>query len=250
MRGLRAIAIVLVFAGAARAQADDGAAAREHSSRGMKAYDLGHYAEAAKEFEAAYTAQDEPALLFNLGQAYRFSGDYAAAIRSFRAYLRRLPRAEKRAEVEARLAELQKLLDEQNRLKERPAPEAPPNAVPPPAQPVVPPAPPPPRPLTRPWPPARPMKIAGITLMAVGAGSLIVGGVFAGLASSAHRDANSPPNGVFDPALEDRMYRYQNLDIAFFVTGGVLAAGGLAMFLAGKLHRDVEVAPTSVAWSF
>src|SRR5262245_13019654 len=129
MRGVGPIAIVAVLGMAGTARAGDEASAREHYKRGMKAYDLGHYSDAAQEFEAAYTDQDDPVLLFDLGKAYRFSGDYAAAIRSFKSYLRRVPRAENRAEVESRLAELQKLLDEQNRLKEKPAP--PPEPPPP-----------------------------------------------------------------------------------------------------------------------
>src|SRR5262249_39625594 len=113
--GKLAIICVLALGMAGSALADDASAAREHYKRGIKAYAPGHYADAAKEFEAAYQALDEPALLFNLAQAYRFSGDYAAAVRSFRSFLRRMPNTKNRAEVEARIVELQKLLDEQAR---------------------------------------------------------------------------------------------------------------------------------------
>jgi tetratricopeptide (TPR) repeat protein len=240
MRRLSICCALLLASGAA--SADDTASAREHFKHGIKAYDLGHYAEAATEFEAAYRAQDEPALLFNLGQAYRFGGDYAAAIRCFRSYLRRMPQAANRAEVEARIVDLQKLLDEQNRQKEKP----PSGAITPAAEP----APPvrvsqPPVRASQPWPPARALRIAGLTLLSAGAVSLVLGAAFAGLAASAHHDANSPPSGVFDPALEDRMNLYQHLDVAFFVAGGVLAAGGLATFLVGKLHRPIEVTPVA-----
>jgi tetratricopeptide (TPR) repeat protein len=238
---MRATFLVLLLIVAGRsAAADDRATAREHYRRGMKAYDLGHYGDAVKEFEAAYSAQDDPVLLFNLGQAYRFAGDYASAIRSYKSFLRRVPQNPHRAEVEARITELQKLLDDQNREKERP----PSGAIAP--QPEVSPAPiaaPPPS-ATRAWPPARPLKIAGLTLAGVGVASVILGGVFAGLAGSAADQASSPSSGVFDPAAEDRMNLYQKLEIGMFVAGGVLVAGGLTAFLVGQLHRPVvEVRP-------
>ena len=231
-----AVAALLVWTSAARA--DGTATAREHYKQGMKAYDLGHYADAVKEFEAAYQAQDDPVLLFNLGQAYRFEGRNADAIRSYRAFLRRVPDSSHRQEVESRIVELQRLIDEQDRVKEKPpaeaiAPSPGPSAPPPPA--VVP-------PIARPWAPARPLKITGLTLMGVGAASLVLGGVFAGLASSA-ADKGSRP-GTFDPSVEDRMKLDQSLDVGLFVAGGALAAGGLVAFLVGQLHpTSVELSP-------
>jgi hypothetical protein len=82
-------------------------AAREHYQRGKRAYDVGHFAEAAKEYELAYAAKDDPALLFNLGQAQRMAGDRTAAVLAYKAYLRNAPDAPNRAEVEQRIQELQ-----------------------------------------------------------------------------------------------------------------------------------------------
>jgi tetratricopeptide (TPR) repeat protein len=236
--------IVLTALLSLTAQADDRAAAREHYRQGMKAYDLGHYADAAKEFEAAYQALEDPTLLFNLAQAYRFAGDYAAAIRSYKSYLRHVPNSPQRGEVEARITELQKLFDDQTRMNQKP----PSGALAPPGEPhpiAPPPSTPAPQVTHRPWPPARPLKIAGLSIAGVGVASLVLGGVFAGLASSAHSDANRGSNGVFDPAAEDRMNLYQSLDASFFAVGGVLVAGGLAAFLVGQLHSPVEVSASA-----
>jgi tetratricopeptide (TPR) repeat protein len=81
------VVVLLCFALAApNAGADDIAEAREHYRKGSKAYDLGHYQDAIREYEAAYTIKDDPALLFNIAQAYRLAGDYPNAIRSYKSF--------------------------------------------------------------------------------------------------------------------------------------------------------------------
>lgn len=82
---------IVGLAGAARA--DDVLAAREHFERGTRLYDLGQYADAAREYEAAYKAKDDPALLFNCGQAYRGAGEPEKAVTFFKSFLRRMPDA-------------------------------------------------------------------------------------------------------------------------------------------------------------
>src|SRR5262249_20893086 len=104
---LACLSLVLLIAAPALAQTEDVAAAREHYRRGNQAYDLGKYVEAAHEYEQAYDAKDAPALLFNVAQAYRLGDDYKNALRAYRAFLRRMPRAPNRVEVEARIADLQ-----------------------------------------------------------------------------------------------------------------------------------------------
>ena len=86
--------------------ADDRTAAKQHYERGTTLYDLGNYIAAAHEYEAAYDAHSDAALLFNIGQAYRLGGDNASAIRAYRSYLRRVPNAENRGEVERLLSGL------------------------------------------------------------------------------------------------------------------------------------------------
>jgi tetratricopeptide (TPR) repeat protein len=113
---VRLVAAVLLLLGAARgARADEATVAREHFRQGTKLYDLGQYLGAAKEYEAAFRAVDDPSLLFNIGQAYRLGGDAASAVRAYRAFLRRLPDSLERPEVEARIAALNQQIEQQKR---------------------------------------------------------------------------------------------------------------------------------------
>lgn len=105
--------VILLCAAAAPARAEDAAHARAMFDKGTTLYDLGKYLDAAHAYEEAYSAKSDAALLFNIAQAYRLGGDYAAALRSYKSFLRRLPSAPNRNEVERHIATLQKLLDEQ-----------------------------------------------------------------------------------------------------------------------------------------
>ena len=107
-----AAAFVLVLT-AASARAEDAQSARQHYDKGSTFYDLGQFHDAAKEYEEAYKLKSDPALLFNIGQAYRFAAENAEALRAYKAYLRRSPEASNRREVEAHIVKLQKLIDEQ-----------------------------------------------------------------------------------------------------------------------------------------
>ena len=94
-RGLAVVVCVVVFAGGAWGdEATD--SARTHYQRATSLYDVGRFAEAAQEYEAAYQLKNDPALLFNLGQAYRYAGDFGRAIFAYRGYLRRVPQADNR----------------------------------------------------------------------------------------------------------------------------------------------------------
>jgi hypothetical protein len=129
-------------------------AARAEVADGTAAYNLGYYDDAARHYEEAYRQVPDPALLFNVGQAYRLAGKPDRAITAYRSYLRTAPAdAANRAQVEKRIPELEKLLAEMKSAQLAPPPgtlpTAPPAAIPPAIQapnsvPAVPPAAPPP----------------------------------------------------------------------------------------------------------
>jgi tetratricopeptide (TPR) repeat protein len=97
-------------------RADDArSAARRHFEQGTSLYDIGKFREAAHEYEEAYKAKNDPALLYNIGQAYRLGGEAQAAMTAYHAYLRRLPTAPNRAQVEEHLSVLQRQLDAERR---------------------------------------------------------------------------------------------------------------------------------------
>jgi len=137
MRGALGFAICLaIVATFTDARADERAAAKEHYMKGTKYFDLGRFEDAVKEYEAAYEAIDDPVLLYNIAQAHRLAGHTERAIFFYRSYLRRVPAAKNRAEVELKIDELQKVLDQQARAQQlppsspMPSSSAPPTATP------------------------------------------------------------------------------------------------------------------------
>jgi len=128
-------------------------AARAEVAAGTAAYNLGYYDDAARHYEEAYRQVPDPALLFNVGQAYRLAGKPDRAITAYRSYLRTAPAdAANRVQVEKRIPELEKLLAEMKSAQTAPPggtlPTAAPAATPPAVQapssvPAVPPAAPP-----------------------------------------------------------------------------------------------------------
>src|SRR5947207_1312620 len=107
--GLVSVVVILLVSSTARAGDSDVSEARDHYRRGTKAFELGSYEEAIKEYAAAYRLRDDPALLYNLGQANRLGNHPTEALRFFRLFLIKVPDTQSRSEVEAKIAELQKL---------------------------------------------------------------------------------------------------------------------------------------------
>lgn len=240
MRSLasRAIGIVCVatlsFGGMARA-GDPRAEAKSHFERGSVLFDLQRYDEAATEYEAAYEARPDPALLFNLGQAYRAARKPERAIRAYTSFLRRTPQAKNRAEIEARIEEMKALEIQQKKDAEAATAAAEAKAkadaeaakAPPP---VVETPPPPPQPRTVP-PQVRTLKWAGLGL---GLGGIAVGLIGAGVygaGAAAFLKIDQPTPGVaFDPSTERSMNVLRPTGVALVVVGVAAAATGFALF--------------------
>ena len=81
--------------------------------QGLSAYNLGNFDAAISSFSSAYAISQAPGLLFNIAQSHRLKKDYEKATYFYTTYLRLKPDAPNRADVEARLEEMQKLIDEQ-----------------------------------------------------------------------------------------------------------------------------------------
>lgn len=83
-----AFALLLCTASIAAAQpAKTKAAATAAYNEGQKRYAAGDYRAAAEKFIAAYTADPDPAYLFNIAQAYRFAHECGEAARYYRQFL-------------------------------------------------------------------------------------------------------------------------------------------------------------------
>lgn len=86
-----ALAILLTCLTAGRAAAQDPAVkeqARALNDRGTAEYRLGYYDKAANLYEEAYRLLPDPALLYNVGQAYRMAGQRDKALNAYKSYLR------------------------------------------------------------------------------------------------------------------------------------------------------------------
>jgi tetratricopeptide (TPR) repeat protein len=113
--------------------------ARAEVAAAAAAYNLGYYDDAARHYEEAYRQVPDPALLFNIGQSYRLAGKPDRAITAYRSYLRTAPAdAANRGQVEKRIPELEKLVEQMKSAQTAPPPgtlpAAPPSAAPPAVQ--------------------------------------------------------------------------------------------------------------------
>lgn len=109
--GFKFVVVLILLEGTLVFPASAGPAedsAREHAKNATAAFNLGSYDEAASQYEAAYRAVPDPALLFNIGQSYRLGGKPDKALIAYKSYLRTAPaNASNRAQVETRVRELE-----------------------------------------------------------------------------------------------------------------------------------------------
>jgi hypothetical protein len=117
---LAIVAAVLLTLAPARAQ-DRLSDAREHFDKGVAAFALGHYADAADEYEKAFQLKTDPALLYNAAQAHRLAGHYERALELYQSFDRIFGKRTKSApKVQKHIDELTRLLASRSREPERP----------------------------------------------------------------------------------------------------------------------------------
>ena len=176
--------LLVAFAGG-RARGDDAKLARQHFEDGSRLYDIGKFREAAREYEEAYKYKPDPALLFNIGQAYRGR----ATGEALTAYNRICDgcRTRQSAEVEAHIEKLQRVVDEQHKTQTSPTPvTVQPTTTQPQAQPQL---------VTTSAPPEKPPVYKKWWLWTAVGGAIVVGGVVAiAVAATTPKDAASPAN--------------------------------------------------------
>lgn len=133
---------------AAHAKDDTTRHAKELFEQGTTLFNLGQFDKAIEAWQEGYKAKPDPGFLYNIGQAYRLKGDPAKAIFFYRGYLRTSPKAPNRADVETKIAALQKEVQSETKpvgtpppVVAAPPPASPPPAVPPPVVTVPPPGP-------------------------------------------------------------------------------------------------------------
>jgi tetratricopeptide (TPR) repeat protein len=95
--------------GRARAAGSDASRVREaraHYEQAVSYYNLDEFTPALAEFREAYRLKPDPSFLFNIAQCHRKLGENDQALDYYRKYLRNLPDAPNRADVERIVAEL------------------------------------------------------------------------------------------------------------------------------------------------
>jgi len=252
----------------AESEAEKKQQAKDHYEMATRLYDVGKYGEAIAEYEQAYLLIEDAALLFNIGQAYRLWDRPEDAIRAYKNYLRRRPDASNRVDVEKKIADMERVVEDRRRgLPGQPPPQQsqPAQAVSPPpsAYPAYPePAPAPLAPAAAPLPepppgsltfgqpapsePAAPKrKWIAYSLLGVGGACLLTTVIAAGVGASKAktlRDA-SQNRQPFDPTVESSGKTANSVAVVSALVG--LAVGGTGGYLLWR-WRGSSTAPVAI----
>ena len=234
--------VFLAFPARAQPEEQTKQEAKEHCEKATRLYDLAKYGEAIHEYEAAYLLVADPNLLYNMGQAYRLWDKPEEAIRCYKNYLRNRADASNRAEVEKKIAELERTVEE--RRKSGTASSAPPPAPSPGAPEAAGSAPVPGQPVgtvvkSAPSRPGKPSRVLPYTLLSVGGAclvtSLVTGLVAANKAKQIADASKQPSHPVFDPSVQSAGKAFNAVAIITGVTG--LAATGVGLCLYFRASR-------------
>jgi hypothetical protein len=230
-------------------------AAKHYYESATREFDLGHFEEAAQEFEASYRASGDPALLYNIAQSYRQARNFSKALFFYKTYLASCARrgivSPRQAEVEQRIAEAQRQLGPATPPPEPDVTKRPEPAPPVPEAKATSPLPtenqalaPPHRtetPANKRW-----MRPLGIALMAAGVASIAVGGVMSGLAANASQTI-AQGHGEFTTDLQSTEADGKRFQIAaavlYAVGGGLAVAGAVPFGLSFRGGREITWTP-------
>lgn len=249
---------------------DKKAKAKAAYEKGLGHYNLGEFDQAIEAFREAYALSSAPGLLFNIAQSHRLKKDYEQASYFYRTYLRLKPDAANRADVEARLEEMDKLIEEQKKIQKGPptgtvtpegnATQEKPTTVNVNVNPGV----------TGTSGPtdtgigAQTLMTAGIATAGAGGALLITGLIFGKLASNAEQELNdlNANMGTWDQSAQDTYdagKRNNLIAMITYIAGGAALATGGTLYVLGMMKKSkatVSVSPSatsttaSVSWSF
>jgi hypothetical protein len=108
MGGVVAVVVCGALALPAEAGESDKVVARAHYETATRLYEVREYADALKEYKAAYVAKPDAAFLFNIGQCFRKMDKNAEALDFFQQFLKKSPPDDPNRDlVEARIRNIQ-----------------------------------------------------------------------------------------------------------------------------------------------
>jgi len=203
---------------------------------GLIHYNGKEYPAAIESWKKSYELSKAPLLLFDLGQAYRLSGDCARAMAYYDDYRRAQPQPDNEDELAEAIALCKRAI-------RPPAPPPPPPPPPPPAR----------------EPARRGLRTVGIVVAAAGVAAVAAGGVFAYEGRQLQQDVEAAlaADPTWTPELRSKErsgHRDNAMAWASFGAGAAaFVAGGLMFAFSGNGERPVAIAPTrggaTVAWT-
>ena len=127
---------------AAPALADESGDAKVHYQKATAHYAVGEYHDAAVEYEAAYKAKQDPALLYNAAQSHRLANDNQKALLLYKNIVKLYPTSKYAVESKDRIEKLEQAIATTQSPPNQPAPAfvtpPPPAGAPPGAPPATP----------------------------------------------------------------------------------------------------------------
>jgi len=180
-------------------------------------YEQGRFREAADMLRRAHELFPEPSLLHNLGRALESAGDEEGALDAYARYLEAEPASERRPQIEARMATLERELALERRAQEGGRGGEGEGLGAEQGEPEV---------------DEGPSLVGPVVLLASG-GAALVGGLAFGIAASARQDDALEPGVSMEAGatIDDEAHSLSTVANALFVVGGVAAAAGLGWLL-------------------
>jgi tetratricopeptide (TPR) repeat protein len=214
------------------------ARAAELFSQSKAYYNVHEYQRALEGFKEAYILSQESVLLLNMGQCYRYMGQYQSAISSFQTFLQEDPATPYAENVNSLLAEMRQKLDEMQApapvasLPVEPAPQPQPSKSLPPA-------------MLSDEPYRVPTFLYGAT-----AGAFVLGAGAGGLAVVLSRQEEEivadPQNPSFDALLEENQQKQKSARgamIGLGVVSVITATTGVLLFRHHKKQKKETLEP-------
>src|SRR5262249_28463094 len=94
--------------------------ARAYYDEAQTEYAIGRFAHAIELYKQAYALTQRPSMLFNIAQAYRLANDPTQAKFFYESYLRRVPDAPNRPEIEQRIDEMEQAIAKMRTAEQHP----------------------------------------------------------------------------------------------------------------------------------
>lgn len=250
-------ALFLLLLGTAHAD-DKVAHAKQLYADGKRYYDVADYGKAIDAWKQAYVLASAPMLLFNIGQAYRLSGDCTTALKFYASYEREATKLSNKDELDEARSRCDPHPTNANPPEPPPKPVEAPVVVAEPPKPEPPPKPPKPIDLdAHPMPRTRVVddgateRYLGLGVGAAGVALSITGIVLATRASATAHDVEQY-RGEWGAAQQDLQAHGHTLATWSWITGLVGIAGvatGATLFVLGHHTSTITLEPTGVAWS-